>query len=94
MTDAFESLASLPSSNYTPKERYHDFRKVFGTPEGQRVMREVLSWCHMFKPSVIGNPIDPYAVTMKEGERNIGLRLLSTFHNEPPERPEKTRRKA
>lgn len=89
--DEFAEL--VKSEAYTPKERYHDFRKVFGTPEGQRVMREVLAWCHMFKPSVFGNPIDPYLVTLKEGERNIGLRLLTTYHNEPPEKPERTRRK-
>lgn len=88
-----EIAALAKAENYTAKERYHDFRRVFGTPEGQRVMREVLSWCHMFKPSVFGNPIDPHLVVLKEGERNIGLRLLSTYHNEPPERPERTRRK-
>ena len=89
--DELNGLAK--SGSYLPKERYHDFRKVFGTAEGQRVMREVLSWCHLLKPSVYGAPIDANLVMLREGERNIGLKLLSIYHNEPPERPEKTRRK-
>lgn len=92
--DELDALAKLPTAeNYTSKDRYHDFRKSFSTPEGQRTLREILSWCHLLKPSVYGIPIDPHLVSMKEGERNIGLKLLHTYHNEPPERPEKTRRK-
>ena len=91
--DLLDALSKLPQGPYTPKDRYHDFRKVFGSPEGQRAMREILSWCHMFKPSVYGNPIDPHLVTLKEGERNIGLKLLSIYHTEPPEKQERARRK-
>lgn len=92
--EELETLANLPAANnYTQKERYHDFRKVFTTPEGARVLREILAWCHLLKPSVYGAPIDSNLVLMKEGERNIGLRLLFTYNNEPPEQPQRTRRK-
>lgn len=94
MTDILDTLASLPAGPYSDKDKYSDFRKVFGTPEGQRVMREILAWCQLFKPSIQASPIDPYLVTMKEGARNIGLRLLTTYHNEPAERADKARRKA
>lgn len=88
-----DALTSLPhSENYTQKERYSDFRKTFSTPEGQRTLREILSWCHLLKPSVYGSPIDSNLVLLKEGERNIGLRLLTTYHNEPPERPDRARK--
>lgn len=89
-------LAGLPSTTgYTPKDRFADFRKVFdGTPEGRRVLSEILSWGHMLKPSMVGSPVDPYLTHMRDGERNIALRLLATVNNEPQEKPQvQTRRK-
>ena len=90
--DELDALASLPSSKqYLPKDRYQDFRKVFmGTDEGKRVLREILSWGRLFQPSVMSKPIDPYAMAVREGERNMALRLMVTVYNEPPERPERT----
>lgn len=90
-SDLLEALTSFPSQqNYTPKDRYHDFRRIFTSDEGKRVLREILSWGGMFRPSVIGNPVDPYRMAIREGERNMALRLLAAIYNEPPERPEKT----
>jgi len=92
--DEVDFLASLPSTpNYSKKDRYSDFRRVFtGSEEGRRVMREILSWGRMFRPGVLGTPIDPYLMAMREGERNIALHLLDTVHNEPPEPPAKQKR--
>ena len=73
---------------YTAKERFADFRRLFtSTPEGKRVFAEILSWGHMLKPSLITAPIDPYYTHIKEGERNMSLRLLATINNEPREKP-------
>ncbi len=89
-----ETLASLPAAEgYTPNDRYHDFKKLFTTDEGKRALREILSWCHLLKPSIIGSPIDSHLMAMREGERNIGLRLLATINNEPRPQPERTTRK-
>jgi len=93
--DFFDALASLPNPTpYSPRDKYHDFRRLFtGTDEGKRVMREILSWGRMFKPSILGSPIDPYLMAVREGERNMALRLLATVINEPPERPVEVTRK-
>jgi hypothetical protein len=80
---------SLPAArDYTPMDRYRDFRKVFlGSDDGQRVFRELLSWGHMFKPSANGSPIDPLLMAIHEGERNYALRLLATVTREPITKP-------
>lgn len=92
--DILDALSSLPAKQYLPKDRYHDFRKVFmGTDEGKRVLREILSWGRLFQPSIVGKPVDPYAMAIREGERNMALRLMAVVYNEPPERPAKTQRK-
>ncbi len=79
------------SKSYTPKERYHDFRRVFmETDEGRRVLREILSWGKLFQPGLMGNPIDPYLMAVHKGEQNMALRLLATVYNEPPERATQT----
>jgi hypothetical protein len=87
--DILEAIAGLAASkSYLPKDRYHDFNRVLlGSEEGKRVLREILSWGRLFAPSLMGKPIDPYAMAVREGERNMALRLLATVYNEPPERP-------
>lgn len=89
-----DMLANLPSSQgYLPKDRFLDFRRVFtGSDEGKRVFVEILSWGHMLRPSVLASPIDPYLTHMRDGERNIALRLLATVNNEPKEPPKKATR--
>jgi len=87
---AFETLTGLPvPTTYTAMDRYRDFRLTFmSTPEGQRVLREILSWGHMFRPSFLaGGPIDPYRMAIHEGERNVALRLLTTVNTEPKANP-------
>jgi hypothetical protein len=84
--DLLDQLSSLAApENYNPKDRYHDFKRTFSTDEGKRVLREILSWGRMFKPSIQGAPIDPYLMAIREGERNLVLRLLATVYIEPPE---------
>jgi hypothetical protein len=53
-----------------------EFRALFlGSPRGKRVLYEILSWAGMFRPSFV--PGDAYATHYRDGERNIGLRLLA-----------------
>lgn len=89
--DPLDTLASLPAGPYSDQDRYADFRAVFmGTEQGRRVLREILSWGRMFKSAAVGVPVDPYAMAMREGERNIALRLLATVHHEPRGKPAQT----
>lgn len=93
-SDILTALASLPSSErYLPKDRYHDFRKLFmGSEEGKRVLREIASWGRLLNEPKLPNPIDPYRLALREGERNIVRRLIATVYIEPPERPTKSQR--
>ena len=93
-SELLDELASLPSpEGYSPVERYRDFRKVFGTDEGKRVLREILSWGRMFRSPVLGKPIDPYAMAVAFGERNMALKLMATVHTGPVDKPAKQSRK-
>ena len=93
-SDILTSLSALASSElYTPKDRYHDFRKIFmGSDEGKRALREIVSWGRLLNEPKLPNPIDPYRLAIREGERNIVRRLIATVYIEPPERPTKSQR--
>ena len=94
-SELLDALAALPSQDgYSPVERYRDFRKVFGTDEGKRVLREILSWGRMFRAPVLGKPIDPYAMAVAFGERNLALKLMATVYTQPTDKPSTQRKKS
>ena len=89
-----ELLAYLPSrEGYTPMDRYRDFRKVFGTVEGKRVLSEIVSWGGILRAPVLGKPVDPYSLAISFGERNLALKLTAAVHIEPVEKPTRQSRK-
>jgi hypothetical protein len=49
-----------------------DYRALFATEQGQRVLWDILSQCHIFHTTFTGNSRGMFL----EGERNIGLYLL------------------
>ncbi len=51
-----------------------DWKRVLSTPAGQRVVGWVLDQCHLHQPSYSMN--SSTLTALREGERNIGLRLL------------------
>ena len=93
MEDLFNVITNLPEPFITPQDKYRAFRKVFmDSDEGKQVLREILSWCHLLKPSVMGSPIDSNAVMVLEGERNLGLRLIMSLTVEPQDKLMKVKR--
>ena len=94
MTNLLDEVTKLPSlQGYLPEDRYREFRRVFlDTPEGPRVLAEILSWGRFFKQSVTTSPIDANLLLLREGQRNIALALLNTIYNEPPAKPAKQRK--
>ena len=79
-----------PKGSHTTAERCRDFRIVFldgGASEEQvrRVLWQVLEWAHIWRPVV--QPGDPYMTHFRDGERNLGLRILATVHAEPEAAP-------
>ena len=79
----FADLARAHSGrSYTDAERYRDFRTVFlAEPMGRKVLYEILTWAHMFRPAFV--PGDPFATHYRDGERNIGLKILAALNAEP-----------
>ena len=90
MNDELRFLEELPSlEGYTPQDRYRDFRLVFSSEEGRRIMAEILSWGKLLRAPVLGNPIDPFRLAIYEGNRNIARKLLTTYLSEPTEPQDK-----
>lgn len=74
---------------YDRAERFRDFRTVFATEAGRRVLWQILEWAHLFRPvAVHGDSTETYR---RDGERNVGLRILATLNAEPLARDEQAR---
>lgn len=54
------------------------YKQVFGTPEGKRVLNDILKHAHVIEPSYIRG--DAHETSYREGERNMALRLLAMLN--------------
>jgi hypothetical protein len=84
----FDSLIKARlGERYGEPDRYRDFRAVFlghSTPEqGNRVLWQIFEWTRMYQR--VAAPGDPHETYFRDGERNIGLRILVTL-TAPPAR--------
>ncbi len=68
---------------YGAAERRRDFRSVFATPAGRRVLWSLLDWCGLFRPVAVKG--DPYETYHRDGRRDIGLRILRTLEASVPQ---------
>jgi hypothetical protein len=87
--DFFEELVKVRlGERYTETDRYKDFRAVFlgrsGPEQGNRVLWQILEWTRMYQR--VAAPGDPHETYFRDGERNIGLRILVTLNVEPDRR--------
>jgi len=83
-----DDLRKAQSGRYTRMERYKDFRAVFmGSDAGKRVLWQILRWGKMF--GTVAQPNNPHMTYFRDGERNIGLRIMHTMNAEPAEQPTK-----
>lgn len=57
---------------------------VMGTHDGQLVLRTLLSRAHLYRLS-FAHGAPPESVAFFEGERNIGLSLVSDMHEAAPD---------
>lgn len=71
---------------YADLDRYRDFKAVFESPAGKRVLRQILQWAHIWQSSMNENAMK---VMFSEGERNLGLKILATLSYEPIKRIER-----
>lgn len=59
-----------------------DARIVFGSPEGERVLGYLLSFCHVFRDSMAID-CNPNRTLFNEGQRSVGNELVALTVNEP-----------
>ena len=76
--------------DYTPMDRYRDFRKTFGTPEGQRTLSQIITWGRVNR-SVFDK--EPTVMALKEGERNLALKIVAGLTEPVKQETERNRRK-
>jgi hypothetical protein len=60
--------------SYTDKERSDDYKIVFGTPTGRKVLTDILNKGNVFAPIVA---TDPVAAANMEGARHLALHIAS-----------------
>jgi len=57
-----------------------DYGYVFSTESGRRVLLDILKASHVLESSVVNRAdesVDPYQTHVREGERNMALRILT-----------------
>lgn len=66
------------------KQLKSDFKLVFGTDEGKRVLSHICRECGVLQPSFVPGE-DVNAAVFREGQRNVALMVLALL-DETPER--------
>jgi hypothetical protein len=87
-----DAMGAFLAMERTPMDRYRDFRAVFGTDAGQRVLQDIMGFGNMFRGSVMGE--NSHVTYKYEGRRELALMILTTYTREPgAERPQQGRSK-
>ncbi len=88
--DVIEKIQDLVHSFYgrgkerTKLDRYRDFKLVFDTDEGKRVLYEIIGWAGLYQPDLPDyGPVDVNRVLEKSGKKKIVIDILTVLMNEP-----------
>lgn len=55
-----------------------DYHQAFDTPGGQRVLEDILSYCHVLQP--LTGSIDTNSIMIREGRRDAALTILQKLN--------------
>lgn len=58
------------------KDELLDFKRTFTTPEGKRVLYDLMGFCNFMKPTLNKNN-DPIEMAFNEGKRQVVLMILT-----------------
>jgi len=61
-------------------QRASDYKITFGTPEGKRVLNDIVGHCFVLDTTIAETP---EATAFNEGMRNSALRIMSILHYSP-----------
>lgn len=89
----FESLtpAKPGRGSYTKKDRYRDFRQVFNTEPGRRVLAQIIDEAEGI-PIVESEVDNTHRVSFRLGKRSLGLWIVRVLNAEPLDDPTTTKR--
>ena len=73
--------AALPTAPYSALDRYRDFRRLFETDQGQRVLAQIMSRCQVWERSYAEG--DTHETARREGMRDVGLWIMEIMNTEP-----------
>ncbi len=62
------------------RQRRNDYSIVFSSPEGQRVLHDLLRSAHVLEPTF---DREPNVAAFNEGQRNVALRIMSILQYTP-----------
>ena len=75
-----DDLLHAQVGDYTHLRRHQDFRAVFGSEQGKRVLWQILDWSGIYRTTIGKDRNETY---FNEGQRALGLSILRTIHMEP-----------
>lgn len=55
-----------------------DYHQAFDTPGGQRVLEDIMSYCHVLQP--LTGSIDTNSIMIREGRRDVALTILQKLN--------------
>lgn len=61
-------------------QRRINYNMVFNSPEGQKVLIDIITMCHILEPSPT---VEPQQLAFREGERMVGLEILRIMRVNP-----------
>lgn len=64
------------------------YKRVFDTPDGQRVLRHIARSGHLYRPTAqiaADGKVDPYQMAMNEGARRLALSIFRHINKDPVE---------
>lgn len=84
MSDDFDQRAAELARDYEAQREVElkALRALLASPDGRQVLWRILARCHLFQLSFCGTERD---TCLREGERSVGLWLLSELGQAEPE---------
>lgn len=80
----FQSLSFVKPGRggYKKMDRYRDFRQVFNTDSGKRVLAQIIDECEGL-PIIEKEVSDTHKMAFRAGKRNVALWITQVLNAEP-----------
>lgn len=82
--EALRSTKASREGPYTYTDRYRDFKQVFGTDAGKRVLSQIIDLCEG-RPATETDAESHARLAYRAGARSVGLKIAAWATVPPPE---------